>query len=192
MQFFLRYKEIFVSYKKGKAFTWKSELRQHGCWSQTPSFLSSHTHWQLPLTSTHKRSRFLHTLTVQMDIYPSMCPTRTPSLTALCTLKVPTSFHYAHVLCVSYYVPAKSASLIMYQQKSRHFSMQLFCVKSVFCGSISIIISCSHQNLQSYGTMMRNLSYVGKTTKTTFFLLLTTSCLPKHNWKSSISPRNKD
>lgn len=77
--------------------------------------------------------------------------------------------------------PAKSAFLTMYQQKSSHFSKQLSCVKSVFCRSVSIIISCSHQTLQSYGTMMRNLPYAGKTTMATFFLLLTTSCLPKHN-----------
>lgn len=93
---------------------------------------------------------------------------------------------------LSYYIPEKAAFITMYQQKSSHFSKQLSCVKSVFCKSVSITIPCSHQNPQSYGTMMRNLPYAGKTTKATFFLLLTTSCLPKHNWKSSISLRNRE
>lgn len=153
-----------------------------GCQSQTrplPQF-----------THTETLAAFPHFHT-QKEMFPSLShcangslsfhvPSQDP-LTALCTLKVLISFHYPHALCLSYYIPAKPASLTMYQQKSSHFSMQLFFVKSVSCKSISVIISCSHQNLQSYGTMMRNLCYAGRTTKATFFLLLTTSCLPKHN-----------
>lgn len=74
-------------------------------------------------------------------------------------------------ICLSY-VPAKEQSL---------FHATFLYKISILYKSVSIIIPCSHQNLQSYGTMMRNLSYAGKTTKATFFLLLTPSCLPKHN-----------
>lgn len=152
-------------------------------WVSRPNPLPSSVHTHRDTGSLpplpHTKGAVSFTLTVQMEVYPSMYPTSPP--TVLCTLKVLISFHYPHALCLSYYIPAKPASLTMYQQKSSHFSMQLFFVKSVSCKSISVIISCSHQNLQSYGTMMRNLCYAGRTTKATFFLLLTTSCLPKHN-----------
>lgn len=82
-------RKYFHPLKKGKAFTRKSESRQHGCWSQTPPFLRSHTHthrhWQPSLTSTHKRTCFPDILTVQTEVYPSMCPTR-PLLSLLSVL----------------------------------------------------------------------------------------------------------
>lgn len=65
--------------KKGKAFTRKSESRQHGYWSQTPPFLRSHTDsGSLPALPHIKGAVSLTFSLVQMEVYPSMCPTRPP------------------------------------------------------------------------------------------------------------------